>query len=88
MLALRRESSIIKHEDFVEGVQAVQMKKKVRAARVRAQRGCSALAVGCVRRVKVKHRRAPPTFTRGPHFAPSYAGCPRVLPVARGKACN
>ena len=28
MLALRRESNIVKHEDFVEGVQAVQMKKK------------------------------------------------------------
>lgn len=28
MIALRREASIIKHEDFVEGCQAVQMKKK------------------------------------------------------------
>ena len=28
MLALRRDASIIKHEDFVEGIQAVQMKKK------------------------------------------------------------
>ena len=29
MFALRREASIIKHEDFVEGIQAVQMKKKM-----------------------------------------------------------
>lgn len=28
MLALRREATIIKHEDFMEGVQQVQMKKK------------------------------------------------------------
>jgi 26S proteasome regulatory subunit T5 len=28
MIALRREATIIKHEDFVEGIQAVQMKKK------------------------------------------------------------
>ena len=28
MLALRREGTIIKHEDFVEGITAVQMKKK------------------------------------------------------------
>ena len=28
MLALRREGTVIKHEDFVEGIQAVQMKKK------------------------------------------------------------
>ena len=28
MIALRRESSTIRHEDFVEGIQAVQMKKK------------------------------------------------------------
>lgn len=28
MIALRREASEIKHEDFVEGIQAVQMKKK------------------------------------------------------------
>lgn len=28
MIALRREGTIIKHEDFVEGIQAVQMKKK------------------------------------------------------------
>ena len=28
MLALRREGTIIKHEDFIEGIQAVQMKKK------------------------------------------------------------
>ncbi len=28
MLALRREATVIKHEDFVEGIQAVQMKKK------------------------------------------------------------
>ena len=28
MLALRRESTTVKHEDFVEGIQAVQMKKK------------------------------------------------------------
>ena len=29
MFALRRDAAIIKHEDFVEGIQAVQMKKKV-----------------------------------------------------------
>lgn len=28
MLALRREADIIKHEDFVEGISQVQMKKK------------------------------------------------------------
>jgi 26S proteasome regulatory subunit T5 len=28
MIALRREGTIIKHEDFVEGIQAVQLKKK------------------------------------------------------------
>jgi 26S proteasome regulatory subunit T5 len=28
MIALRREAAIIAHEDFVEGIQAVQMKKK------------------------------------------------------------
>lgn len=28
MIALRRSSGTIKHEDFVEGIQAVQMKKK------------------------------------------------------------
>lgn len=28
MIALRREGVIIKHEDFVDGIQAVQMKKK------------------------------------------------------------
>ena len=28
MLALRRDATIIRHEDFVEGIQAVQMKKK------------------------------------------------------------
>lgn len=28
MIALRREAAIIRHEDYVEGVQAVQMKKK------------------------------------------------------------
>jgi 26S proteasome regulatory subunit T5 len=28
MIALRREGTVIKHEDFVEGIQAVQMKKK------------------------------------------------------------
>lgn len=28
MIALRRSSDTIKHEDFVEGIQAVQMKKK------------------------------------------------------------
>ena len=29
MIALRREGVIIKHEDFVEGIQAVQMKRKM-----------------------------------------------------------
>lgn len=28
MIALRRDAPIIKHEDFVEGISAVQMKKK------------------------------------------------------------
>lgn len=28
MLALRRDSTSITHEDFVEGISAVQMKKK------------------------------------------------------------
>ena len=28
MIALRREGTIIKHEDLVEGIAAVQMKKK------------------------------------------------------------
>ncbi len=28
MIALRRDAAAIKHEDFVEGIQAVQMKKK------------------------------------------------------------
>ena len=28
MLALRRDATVVRHEDFVEGTQAVQMKKK------------------------------------------------------------